>query len=145
MFSGSCKRNDLIRSALSGASKLAAFSLVLAACTTGAVTPPAEVDTCGGLVTIGVDLVETWVEVVETLPVDVMVGDATPPQVVVDLGATGEQLDERAQALGCDLAELNTAISEATADLVTDDPAADLVLKVVREGALVNSIQAVES
>lgn len=145
MFTGLRKLLASAAPGIRGVVLLVAFVILVAACTTRTVAPPTEVDTCGGLVTVGVNLVETWVEVVETLPVDVMIGTAAPPQVVVDLSATGEQLDERALALGCDLSELNTAISAATADLVTDDPAANLVLKVVREGALVSSIQAAES
>ncbi len=117
---------------------LVGFVLVVSACTGGAVTPPAEVDSCSGLVLVGVDLVEQWVESVENLPVEVMVGDAEPPQQVADLIATGTELDQRAAALGCGLEELNSAIADGTADLETDDPAAALVLQIVRESSFVN-------
>jgi hypothetical protein len=89
------------------------------------------------LVLVGIDLVERWVENVEGLPVNVMVGDAQPPQEIADLIATGKELDQRAGALGCGLVELNGAIAEGTATLETDDPAAALVLKIVRESSFV--------
>ncbi len=117
---------------------LVGFALVVSACTGGAVVPPAEVDSCSGLVLVGIDLVEQWVENVENLPVEVMVGDTEPPQEVADLIATGTELDQRAAALGCGLEGLNSAIAEGTADLETEDPAAAVVLKIVRESSFVN-------
>jgi hypothetical protein len=116
---------------------IVAFALVVSACTGGSVAPPAEVDSCTGLVLVGIDLVERWVENVEGLPVNVMVGDVEPPQEIADLIATGSELDQRAGALGCGLVELNGAIAEGTAALETDDPAAALVLKIVRESSFV--------
>ncbi len=119
--------------------QLTGFALVVSACTGGTVAPPAEVDSCSGLVLVGIDLVERWVESVENLPVEVMTGDAPPPQNVADLIATGAELDQRAAALGCGLEELNAAIADGTADLATDDPAAALVLRIVRETSFVNA------
>lgn len=117
--------------------QVAAFALVVSACTGGSVAPPAEVDSCTGLVLVGIDLVERWVVNVEGLPVNVMVGDVEPPQEITDLIATGKELDQRAGALGCGLVELNEAIAEGTAALETDDPAAALVLEIVRESSFV--------
>lgn len=114
----------------------AAVVFVLGACTSSEPPPPQEVETCDGLVEVGVGYVEQMVDALEGQPVDVVTGEVDPPPEIVELQQLGRDLDLRAARLGCDPAVLNAAINEEIADIETDDPIVAIFLEVVRGGVI---------
>ena len=122
---------------------VAALSLVfvLGSCTgdpeSEPLPEPVDVETCDGLVRVGVVYVERMVLALDGLGVDVLTGDADPPGDVAALIQLGEDLDERASRLGCDVGVLNGSILERTAELdAADDPVIALFLGLVRDGVI---------
>ncbi|MGD2051457.1 MAG: hypothetical protein PVI35_03180 [Acidimicrobiia bacterium] len=101
-----------------------------------AVPEPAEAESCGGLVRVGVALVEDYAEALADVPLSVVNGDAEPPAVLAELASRGDELDLAAARLGCDAAELNAAIVERTAGLSSDDPTVQVYLDTVRRGVV---------
>lgn len=107
-----------------------AVGLVTVACS--GVPAPQDVDTCDGLVVVGVDWVKRTATALEGQPLEVVTGDAEPPEELVELQAVGAALDARAAELGCSMSDLNLAIALETSDLESDDPVVSLFLDVVR-------------
>jgi hypothetical protein len=95
-----------------------------------------EVETCDGLVDVGVIYVERMVLALDGLGVDVLTGDAEPPADVAALIDLGAELDRRVARLGCDVEALNAAIVDETGDLEGDDPVVGLFLDIVRGGVV---------
>jgi len=116
-------------------------SVILGACTSDPASEPlpepVEVETCDGLAPVGIVYVERMVLALQGLSVDVLTGDAEPPNDVAALIQLGADLDQRAARLGCDIDELNSTILAATADLdADDDPVIGLFLDLVRGGVV---------
>jgi hypothetical protein len=116
-------------------SALAGVAL-LGACSSPEPPPPEEVETCDGLVEVGVGYVDRMIVALEGQPLDVVTGEAEPPPEIVELQQLGGDLDLRAARLGCDAAELNAAINEEIADYESDDPIIAIFLDVVRNGVI---------
>jgi len=83
-----------------------------------------------------VQLVEDYAAALVDVPLAVVTGDADLPADLAELGERGRQLDLGAARLGCDVAELNTAIVERTSDLASDDPTVQVYLDTIREGVV---------
>jgi hypothetical protein len=115
----------------------ASLALVAGACTSDQPLPePVEVETCGGLEDVGVQLVAVWVEVVDQIPFDDLVADPPPPEIA-ELARIGSELDARAARLGCSAEELNTAVRErvlANGDIDPATAVGALILELVNEG-----------
>ena len=115
--------------------------VVLGACTgdpeSEPLPEPVDVETCDGLVPVGVVYVERMVLALDGLGVEVLTGDASPPDDVAALIQLGEDLDERASRLSWDVRVLNDAILERTGELdAADDPVIALFLELVRGGVI---------
>lgn len=131
----------------SGRNRLAAFLpllLFVAACSPQPVFElhePERVDTCDGLVLIGIQLVSDYVTALEarTDAATALENDASWPELD-ELDTRGADLDQRAAALGCDLAVLNTAIASGIASIEPTTPVARLFLETVQSG-VVGSLQ----
>lgn len=121
---------------------IAALGVVAAACDSSTSVPVLEpevverVEVCEDLVPIGAELVRRLTEAVAGAPLEMVAGDAPPSEELAGLRAIGGEIDLRAARLACDAAALNVAINLETADLVTEDPVAQLLLDVVREGVV---------
>ena len=119
----------------------AAIGLLLGACNSDPesqpLPEPVEVETCEGLVPVGVIYVERMALALQGLPLDVLTGDADPPADVAALIDLGVELDERAARLECDVDALNAAIVEETAELDGGgDPVTEMFLEIVRGGVI---------
>lgn len=116
---------------------MAIVGAVLASCTSARPLPePVEVETCEGLEDVGVQLVEVWVEVADSLPYDELVAEPPPPEMA-ELARIGSDLDARAARLGCDVPQLNAAIRERVLEESDIDPqtaVGGLLLEIVTEG-----------
>lgn len=116
---------------------LAALSaVIISACSSAEPPPPQEVETCDGLVEVGVGYVERMVDALEGQPLEVVTGDVPPPPEIAELQQLGRDLDLRAARLECDPAVLNAAINEEIADLESDDPIVAIFLEVMRGGVV---------
>ena len=104
--------------------------LVLAGC--GGVPAPQDVESCEGLVEVGVDWVKRTASALAGQPLEVVTGSEAPPEELEELQAIGIALDDRAAELGCDMGRLKSAIAAGTADIETEDPVVGLFLDVVR-------------
>lgn len=111
------------------------LGLLFAGCDDGTprVEAPAAVETCDGLVDVGEQLVRAYVQVLDQTDVGDLLAGAEDPNLA-ELAAIGAELDVRASGLGCDVAELNSAIVTSTADLEATSPPVEMFLSVVREG-----------
>jgi len=114
-------------------------ALMLAACTSAPPLPdPVAVETCDELEDVGVQLVAAWVHVVDQIPFDAVVADPPVPEVA-ELARIGGELDATASRLGCDAAELNSAIRERVlgeGDIQPGTPMGELLLELVGEGVI---------
>lgn len=110
--------------------------LLLAACSSSEPPPPQEVETCEGLVEVGVGYVDRMMVALEGQPFEVVTGEVEPPPEIAELQQLGRDLDLRAARLGCDPAELNAAINVEIADYESDDPVIAIFLDVVRTGGV---------
>lgn len=95
---------------------------------------PEDAESCEELVTVGVDWVKRTAGALEGQPLEVVTGDAEPPEEIAELQAIGAGIDVRATELGCDPAVLNAAIGDGVADLESDDPVVSLFLRLVQSG-----------
>ena len=110
--------------------------LLLAACSSPEPPPPQEVESCEGLVEVGVGYVDRMMVALEGQSLDVVTGEVEPPPEIAELQQLGRDLDLRAARLGCDPAELNAAINLEIADYESDDPIVAIFLDVVRTGVV---------
>lgn len=108
----------------------------LAACSPAALPEPVEVETCDGLVPVGVVYVERMVEALAGRSLGVITGEEPAPPEIAELIDLGRELDLRASRLGCDPAVINAAVNVETADLQSDDPVAAHFLDIVRAGVV---------
>ena len=120
---------------------------VLSSCTSEDPLPvpaPVEVETCGELIEVSIQLVDVWLDVLGELPVEQLMADEPPPEFA-ELAAIGNDLDERASRLGCDPAQMNAAVNaelQQRDDLEADDVVTRLLLDIVRGGIVTELPQA---
>ena len=101
---------------------------------------PEEVDTCEWLIPIGIELVNDYFYTLEDTDLGPAAADpGKMPESLIALNSRGADLDRRALELECDLDELNTAISAATAGLESTDPVVSVMLETVRGGVGVSA------
>jgi len=110
--------------------------LLFGACSSPEPPPPQEVESCEGLVEVGVGYVDRMMVALEGQPLEVVTGEVEPPPEIAELQQLGRDLDLRAARLGCDAAELNAAINVEIADYESDDPIVAIFLDVVRNGVV---------
>ncbi|MBT8211614.1 MAG: hypothetical protein KJN71_00580 [Acidimicrobiia bacterium] len=112
------------------------LGVLLVGCT-GAPTEPVEVDDCGGLTDVGVELVEGYLDVVEQLDARVFTSDAPIPDELADeladLDRRSAELDGRMQALACDPSEVRGEILDRTEGLDSEDLIGQIMLRFVRD------------
>ncbi len=121
---------------------VACAALLAAACTPDPIDVAVEVEveravTCADLVPTGVALAVQLLAAIETVPIDVLTGDAPAEGAFADLLDSGRLFDDRAESLGCDPGELNAEIMAELADDV--DPrslSATLLLEIMQGGSL---------
>jgi hypothetical protein len=107
---------------------------VVAAACSGAPAPE-DAESCEELVEVGVDWVERTAAALEGQPLEVVTGDAEPPEELADLQMVGAAIDVRAAELGCATDALNQKIAAEVADLESDDPVVSLFLRIVQANA----------
>ncbi len=110
--------------------------VLFGACSSPEPPPPQEVESCGGLVEVGVGYVDRMLVALEGQSLDVVTGEVEPPPDIAELQQLGRDLDLRAARLGCDPGELNTAINDEIADYESEDPIIAIFLEVVRNGVV---------
>jgi len=113
-----------------------ATAMLLGSCSSAEPPPPQEVETCEGLVEVGVGYVDRMMVALEGQPIDVVTGEVEQPPEIAEIQQLGRDLDLRAARLGCDAAELNAAINVEIADYESDDPIVAIFLDIVRDGVV---------
>ncbi len=114
-----------------------AVATAVGACTPGGdeVREPDTVESCDGLVAVGEQLVMAYVRVLEEVRVDALTSEETLPELT-ELGRLGDDLDASVARLGCDPVELNGRIADEVDDVVSDSPAAAILLDIVEGGVV---------
>jgi len=105
--------------------------LMVAACSFGAAAPE-DVDSCEGLIPVGVDWVERTARALEGQPLEVVTGESPAPEELAALQELGGAIDTRATELGCSTAELNHAIANEVAEMDSEDPVVSMFLRIVQ-------------
>ena len=120
---------------------VAVFAVIAASCTTDPIEVEVEVEveravTCEDLVPTGVALAVQLLAAIETVPIDVLTGDAPAEGAFGDLLDSGQLFDDRVESLGCDPAELNAEImAEIEDDVDPTSLAGTLLLEIMQGGA----------
>jgi hypothetical protein len=101
------------------------FALVLAACGGddggGSYDNPEALESCDAVLDAGFDLLQDTLDEMGDLDLGALSSEE-PPEVFVELEATGEALTARARALGCSEEELDAGIVARAGELeVADD------------------------
>lgn len=115
------------------------LALVLAACGGddggGSYDNPEALENCDEVLDAGFDLLQDTLDDMGDLDLGALSGDE-PPEVFVELEATGQALTERAQALGCSEEELDAGIVARAGDLKVDDDnvVGQFILTAIRSG-----------
>jgi len=123
------------------ATSVALFAIVAASCTPDPIDVVVEVEveraaTCDDLVPTGVALAVQLLAAIETVPIDVLTGDAPAEGAFADLLDSGRLYDERAESLGCDPAALNAEImAEIEDDVDPTSLAGTLLLEIMQSGS----------
>ena len=102
---------------------------------------PEEVETCERLIPIGIGLVNDYFYALEETDLGTARGNVNllPPSIR-GLNARGAELDRRVAELGCDPAELNEVIVDATSGLESNDPVVQVFLETVRAGVAAGTV-----
>lgn len=124
------------------ASRALVVTVALVALATASCTPdPIEVEvepekaaTCEDLVPTGVALAVQLLAAIETVPIDVLTGDAPAEGPFADLIDKGRQYDDRSDSLGCDPAALNAEIMAEIEDDVDPSSLASTILFEIMQG-----------
>lgn len=91
--------------------------------------------TCDDLVPTGVALAVQLLAAIETVPIDVLTGDAPAEGAFADLLDNGRLFDDRVESLGCDPAMLNAEImAEIEEDVDPTSLAGTLLLEIMQGG-----------
>lgn len=106
--------------------------VAVAACDSGGVPEPEDIDTCDDLASATADLLQAQLDVVAGLDLDAVLADPGPPELEA-LEVTGDALTARAAAIGCSSMEMNRLIQQASAGLEADGPIADRFLEAIRD------------
>ena len=131
--------NPLSRSgAFRSVAAAGAIVMLLAACSPDpieVVVEPARAESCDDLVPTGTALAVQLLAAIETIPIDVLTGDAPAQGAFAELLDIGRQFDAKADSLGCDPAELNAEIMEAVGERPEPGSFAGVLLLEIMQGA----------
>jgi hypothetical protein len=102
----------------------------------GSYDDPASIGDCDGLLDAGFDLLQDTLDATGDLGPEALASDEPPP-IFVELEATGEALEARAQELGCSPADLDAGIVARVGDLDVDDDniIGQFILEGIRSGS----------
>ena len=120
---------------------VALVAIVATSCTPDPIDVEVEVEveraaTCDDLVPTGVALAVQLLAAIETVPIDVLTGDAPAEGAFGDLLDNGRLFDDRAESLGCDPAVLNAEImAEIEDDVDPTSLAGTLLLEIMQGGS----------
>lgn len=116
-----------------------AVVMLLAACSPDpieVVVEPERAETCADLVPTGTALAVQLLAAIESIPIDVLTGDAPAQGPFAELLAIGRQFDAKADSLGCDPAELNAEIMAAVGERPEPGSFAGVLLLEIMQGAV---------
>lgn len=113
--------------------------LVVPACSSGDSAPadPASIDSCTGIAEAGIDLVQDTLDVIDSLSAEELAAlgsSETPPPALAAIEATGEELQARADVLGCTPEQLAGMMSEMAGDLNSDTVFGQFLIESIRQG-----------
>lgn len=114
-----------------------AVALLLGACSPDPIevaVEPERAQTCSDLVPTGTALAVQLLAAIESIPIDVLTGDAPAEGQFAELLAIGRQFDARAESLGCDPAELNAEIMAAVGERPEPGSFAGVLLLEIMQG-----------
>jgi hypothetical protein len=120
---------------------VALVAILAASCTPDPIDVAVEVEveravTCADLIPTGVALAVQLLAAIETVPIDVLTGDAPAQGSFADLLASGRLFDDRAESLGCDPGALNAEImAEIDDDVNPRSLAGALLLQIMQSGS----------
>ncbi len=111
---------------------LFAAMMVLAACgdSSGGAGDPGSIDDCDDLVGAGLEMLQDVLDELGELSFeDVAALGDEPPEALNDLEARGQELEDRADELGCTDEELSAGLTARVDELEADGPFAELILE----------------
>jgi hypothetical protein len=113
------------------------LALIAAACGDDGAADPASVDSCEGLADAGVALLQDTIDIIDSMDVEALAAlgeeGATPPELV-SIEERGEELTDRADALGCSDEEMAALMAERAEDLSSDSIFGQFILEGIRSG-----------
>ncbi len=115
-----------------------ALVLVLAACGgDDAAQDPASIDSCEGLAGAGIVLLQDTIDLIDSLDANALAalgeGDEVPPEFA-EVEARGNELTERADAIGCSEEEMARLMADRAGDLSSDSVFGQFILEGIRSG-----------
>ncbi len=116
---------------------VAAAALALSACSPDpieVVVEPERAETCSDLIPTGTALAVQLLAAIESIPIDVLTGDAPAQGQFAELLSIGRQFDAKADSLGCDPAELNAEIMAAVGERPEPGSFAGVLLLEIMQG-----------
>ena len=116
---------------------LTAGALLLGACSPDpieVVVEPERAETCSDLIPTGTALAVQLLAAIESIPIDVLTGDAPAQGPFSELLSIGRQFDAKADSLGCDPAELNAEIMAAVGERPEPGSFAGVLLLEIMQG-----------
>jgi len=99
------------------------------------VVEPERAVTCSDLVPTGTALAVQLLAAIESIPIEVLIGDAPPEGPFAELLSIGRQFDAKADSLGCDPIELNAEIMQAVGERPEPGSFAGVLLLEIMLGA----------
>ncbi len=118
---------------------VAAAALALSACSPDpieVVVEPERAETCSDLIPTGTALAVQLLAAIESIPIDVLTGDAPAQGPFAELLSIGRQFDAKADSLGCDPAELNAEIMAAVGERPEPGSFAGVLLLEIMQGEM---------
>lgn len=116
---------------------LLAVGLVAAACGDDDAVDVASADSCEGLAVAGIALLQDTIDIIDNMDAAALaaLGEAeeTPPELAA-LEARGDELTDRADALGCSDEQMAALMAERVGDLSSDSVFGQFILEGVRAG-----------
>ncbi len=116
------------------AAALCAAVMVFAACgDSGSGGDAGSLDNCDDLVDAGIDMLQDVLDELGNLSFeDVAALGDEEPEALADLEQRGQELEQRADELGCSDAEIEAGLLENVDRLEADGPFAELILEGIR-------------
>jgi hypothetical protein len=113
------------------------LSMVAAACGDDAAADPATLDSCEGLATAGIDLLQDTIDLIDGLDAAALAsfgeGTEVPPEFTA-IQTRGDELTGRATEIGCSDEEMAALMAERAGGLSADSVFGQFILEGVRAG-----------